>query len=41
VSQVDRDRTAMAAEELPPEEHAWLEDQFSIYQELLAYLHDH
>jgi hypothetical protein len=41
VSQVDRDRAAMVAEELPQEERAWLEEQLAIYEELLAYLHDH
>lgn len=41
VSQVDRDRTAKVADELPPEERAWLEEQLTTYRELLAYLHDH
>jgi hypothetical protein len=31
----------MVADELPPEERAWLEEQLATYRELLAYLHDH
>jgi hypothetical protein len=41
VSQVDRERSAKVADELPPEERAWLEEQLAIYRDLLAYLHDH
>jgi len=41
VSQVDRDRTAEVADELPPEDRVWLEEQLTTYRELLVYLHDH
>lgn len=41
VSQVDRDRTTTAADELPRDERVWLNEQLAIYRELLAYLHDH